>query len=260
ELNLGLESFVYVDDSAAECERVRQALPQVFTIHLAGEPALRADKIRALSGVFDTLAYSSEDRVRSGMYRAEQERQQLKSQVASLEDFYVSLAMELTIQRVEAASIARAAQLTQRTNQFNLTTRRYSESEILALTQSQNHEVFSARLQDRFGDNGLIGLAILRREQAACHIDTFLLSCRVIGRTVETAFLAFLLRRAQAWSAGVMTGAYHPTKKNGIVADFYARHGFQEIQRSEAGTVWQLSGDQFQRAYPPWFRIHTPEE
>lgn len=257
ELNLSLDSFVYVDDNAVECERIRQALPQVLTIHMADEPALRPNRMRRLAGVFDTLAYSSEDRARNAMYRAEGPRKTLRCQVASLEDFYISLQMEMTIRTVDESSLSRAAQMTQRTNQFNLTTRRYSESELDALIRSGQHEVYTARLRDRFGDDGIIALAILKSDDGAVYIDTFLMSCRVIGREVEAAFLTFLLRRARTLGVKEVIGEYRPTKKNSLAADFYAGEGFEVVHRSEETTLWRLKSDQFQRHYPRWFCMDT---
>ena len=259
ELNLGLDTFVYIDDSAVECERIRQELPEVLTIHLADAPEVRADRIRRLS-VFDTLAFSEEDRKRGAMYRIEGLRRRLQSQTPSLEEFYYSLEMELTVQKVEWSGIARAAQLTQRTNQFNLTTRRYSEAEVRSLLESPRHELYTVRLHDRFGDDGIIGLAILRKEERSLHIDTFLMSCRVIARGVETAFLTFLLRRAEQLGATEVAGEYRPTKKNEIAADFYQRHGFLPADNSDQASHWRLDASQFQRAYPPWFRVRADGE
>jgi len=260
ELNLGLDSFVYVDDSAQECERIRQALPQISTVHLDGEPANRVNRLQRLTSLFDTLSYSTEDRTRSTMYQTENARRQLQNQSVSLEDFYTSLAMELTIDHLTAASAQRAAQLTQRTNQFNLTTHRYSEGEIVALAQSDEHEIYTAHLRDRFGDVGTIALAILKRSAETLHIDTFLMSCRAIGRTVETAFLTFLLRRATELGVRKIVGEYRPTKKNGLVAEFYAQHGFHIAAQTEGGTLWYLNADEFRWSYPRWVQIHTPGE
>jgi FkbH-like protein len=254
ELNLNLDSFVYVDDNAVECERVRQALPQVLTIHMVDEPALRPNRMRRLAGLFDTLEYSSEDRARNAMYRAEGARKGLRCQVASLEDFYISLDMELIIDPLDESSLTRAAQMTQRTNQFNLTTRRRSESDLAALSRSGQNEIYTARLRDRFGDDGSIALAIIRCDDGALFVDTFLMSCRVIGREVETAFMTFLLRRAQALRCREVIGEYRPTKKNRMVADFYAKQGFEMLSRCEEATLWRLKSEQFQRDYPKWFR------
>jgi FkbH-like protein len=254
ELNLNLDSFVFVDDSAVECERIRQLLPQILTIHMAGEPALRPNRMRQLAGLFDTLEYSSEDRARNAMYRADGARKGLRSQTASLEDFYISLKMELIIERLSNLSLARAAQMTLRTNQFNLTTRRRSETELQMLLRSDENEVFTVRLRDRFGDEGIIALVITQADEGALLIDTFLMSCRVIGREVETALLTFVLKRAQALRCRQVIGEYRPTKKNGMVADFYARQGFVMFSCCEETTLWRLESPDFERNYPRWFR------
>ncbi|MCI0621610.1 MAG: HAD-IIIC family phosphatase [Acidobacteria bacterium] len=254
ELNLGLDSFVFVDDSLVECERIRQAVPQVLTIHLANEPEKRADRIRRL-GLFDTLSYSSEDQKRTQMYRAEGARKQLRNQLHSLEDYYLSLDMELTIQSLTDMTLPRAAQLTQRTNQFNLTTRRYSESQLASFVQSGECEIYTARLRDRFGDDGIIGLTILRRRENALSIDTFLMSCRVIARGVEAALLTFILKRAGLLGVGEVVGEYRPTKKNEVTADFYPKQGFQQVSTSQDGTMWRIESSEFGRAYPSWIRV-----
>lgn len=259
ELNLSLESFVFVDDNPVECERVRQAVPQVLTLPLAGDPAGRAERLRRLA-VFDTLQVSAEDRARSAMYRAGSERRQLKARMPSLEEFYTSLEMRLTIRRVDAAQRARAAQLTQRTNQFNVTTRRYTEDAIEALLHSADHDVYSAQISDRFGDEGIIALAILRQDEDVVLVDTFLMSCRVIGRTVETALLTFLAARAAARGAKSLIGRYCPTAKNSMCADLYARHGFHETERPPEAVVSQLPLQGFVATYPRWFHLTVPEE
>src|SRR5207302_6883274 len=127
---------------------------------------------------------------------------------------------------VSASTRARAAQLTQKTNQFNLTTRRYTEQEIEVLAASPDWSVWTLKVSDRFADNGLVGVAILRHRGESAEIDTLLMSCRVIGRTVETAFLAHLLRQAEARGASRVEGWFRPTKKNPPAANFYRQHGF----------------------------------
>jgi FkbH-like protein len=254
ELNLGLDAFVYVDDSAVDCERIRQELPEVLTIHMADEPALRAERLRRV-GVFDTLSFSEEDRKRGTMYRQEGLRRQLQKKTPTIEEFYHSLQMELLVRRLDLSAAGRAAQLTQRTNQFNLTTRRYSEAEMRSLLESKAHEIYTVQLRDRFGDDGVVGLAVLRREESALHIEAFLMSCRVVARGVETAFLTYLLKRAEEMGVATLVGEFRRTKKNEIAADFYQKQGFRETSRSFDESEWQLDRSGFRCEYPPWFRV-----
>ncbi len=258
ELGLGIESFVFIDDSDAECERLRQALPEVLTIQLSGEPAMRADTLRGL-GVFDTLSYSEEDRERGAFYRREVQRTQLRKSMQSLEDFYRSLEMELFIEPVGDQNLGRAAELTQRTNQFNLTTHRFTRDELSQRVSSEGVEAYGFRLRDRFGDNGMIAFAILEPEGDALAIGTFLMSCRVLKRTVEDAVLAFLIERAAARGVPEIRGLYRPTKKNGVVADLYPTHGFAAAGESgDTRTFVRSTGDLLE--YPSWIRVKRANE
>lgn len=259
ELRLGVESFVYLDDSQVECERMWQALPRVWTIHLSPEPADRADILRRLP-LFDALTFSAEDRRRGELYQQEAARKHLFAAAQSPEDFYRSLQMELTIQRVDTSTLARAAQLSQRTNQFNMTTRRYSEADVARFLESAAHEVYCLRVHDRFGDSGVVGLLITVREGIRVIIDTFLLSCRVLGRTVEDAALTFLLHRAQEAGATEVMGVFRPTAKNTPAADFYSRSGFERVEDRGGESLWRLPATAFSRPFPDWVTVHLPAE
>src|SRR5262249_4723054 len=141
---------------------------------------------------FERLTVSEEDRKRGEYYVAQRERAALAQNLASKEDFYRSLEQVCMIAPVNDSTVARVAQLTQKTNQFNLTTKRYTEHQIAAMAECAGWRVWTLRVKDRYADNGLVGVAIARIECGVCEIDTFLMSCRVIGRTVETAFLSHL--------------------------------------------------------------------
>jgi FkbH-like protein len=183
------------------------------------------------------------------MYLAEAERRSLQTSAASLEDYLRSLQMELTIREADSLSTPRIAQLTQKTNQFNLTTRRYSESEITQLASSRDFGVYYAQLRDRFDDSGIIAVAILRREASKAHIDTLLMSCRVIGRGVESALLAHIAARATELGASELVGEYLPTAKNSLVANLFPEHGFAQ----GAGHDWRLKLPASLNT-PSWFR------
>jgi FkbH-like protein len=174
---------------------------------------------------------------------------------SSLEDFYRSLQMEAHIARVDATTRARIAQLTQKTNQFNLTTRRYTEQQIDDMGNDPRYEVYGVRLKDRYGDNGLVGVAILQFADGEAHIDTFLLSCRVIGRTLETSLLARLVEAARTRQAIRITGLFLPTKKNGPVRDFYADHGFTCLEETAQAQHWALELAKNGVTRPPWIAV-----
>src|SRR4030095_2537359 len=188
DLNLGLESLVFVDDSQFEADQVRQCLPQVEVVQLPASRAVEYRDILAAGGWFDAPTLSQEDRHRGAMYKAEEARKELQAQSRDLTSFYASLEMILEIRNVDQFTIPRGAQLTQKTNQFPLTTRRSSHAEIHALSESASADVIHVRLQDRFGESGLTGVCILRYERDRALIDSFLLSCRVLGRGIEDAF------------------------------------------------------------------------
>ncbi|MFN9546078.1 MAG: HAD-IIIC family phosphatase [Cyanobacteriota bacterium] len=258
ELRLGLDAFVFVDDSAFECELVRETLPEVAVIHLKGDPSGFASLLQEGSP-FDALVNSAEDRRRTALYHGERKRRRLQAGSDSLADYLTSLQLVAEIRNVDAVDLPRIAQLTQKTNQFNLTSRRYSEADIAAFAADRHTRVYGMRLRDRIDDLGLIGAAILRFSDDEAHIDTFLLSCRALGRGAETALLAQVTRAARRLGASRIHGAYCPTARNGQVADFYSRHGFSDEANSAGVSSWTLHAS-VELAPPAYIRVHAPEE
>ena len=221
ELNVGVDSLAFLDDNPAERQRIRLELPEVAVIELPEDPLGYARALRDCP-LFERLALSAEDGRNgrattpgSGSATPRARRR------ASLEEFYHSLEQTVEIAPVTPATLARAAQLTHKTNQFNLTTRRYTEAQLSALAGEPDCRVYTVRVQDRFGDNGIVGLCVTRDRGDACEIESFLLSCRVIGRTVETAVLAFLIEQARARGRRTLAGWFLPTRKNAPAAEFY---------------------------------------
>ena len=233
ELNIGVDSLVLVDDSPFELDEVTTALTGLRGLlvpeELAELPALLSD-----SGLFRRTRISSEDRHRTEMMRSEAERRDEAKSMDRVE-FLDSLELRVTFMSVSDDDITRVAQLTNKTNQFNLTTIRRDEKEIRQLVASATNEVYAIRVTDRFGDYGLVGVAIIDVASDVWSIDTFLLSCRVLGRGVETAFLSALADGAFARGAQRLVGRYEPTRKNGQVAEFYPNHGF-EAATDQPGT------------------------
>jgi len=254
ELNVGIDSLAFLDDNPIERQQVRTVLPEVFVLDLPSDPMEFARSIRACP-LFERLSISTEDHRRGAMYQAQREREQLEQSISSREDFYRSLQQEAEISPLTKANLARIAQLTNKTNQFNLTTRRYSEQQISELVSRAGWGCFSIRVRDRFGDNGLVGVAITRQEGDTAEIDSFLLSCRVIGRTVETAFLSFLADRARANGASRLQGWFLPTKKNAPARDFYSAHGFAAAKQNGDGTLWTLDLKKSFLPAPEWIRL-----
>ena len=239
DLNLGLDSLVFLDDSPAECELMRRGLPEVMTIQAPAD-ALESPSVLRRSRAFERLRLSSEDLQRGRLYQRRIESEQYRRASDNLDQYLAGLEMTAEIRPVDRLSLARAVELTQKTNQFNLTTRRYSAADMVEVIDSPRCGAFSLRLRDRFGDNGIVGLAIARVEGDAASIDTFLLSCRVIGRSAETALLAFLVEWTRARGLRFIDGEFSPTPKNAPAADFYRRHGFFDIGQNGPGNRWRL--------------------
>jgi FkbH-like protein len=239
QLNIGLDSMVFVDDNPAERQIIRQMLPQIEILDLPANPALYADTLRRTS-FFTKLTLSDEDRLRGRMYAAQRRRDELQKTAVSLEQYLKSLEMVCTIRHAESRDIKRAAQLTQRTNQFNLTTRRYTESQMQDRLNSPGWNVYVLGLKDKFGDNGTVGLALVETQQGTWRIDTFLMSCRVIGRQAEEALLDMICRDAVSAGAAALKAEYIPTEKNTIVADFWDKMRFTRIASIEQTSAYRL--------------------
>jgi FkbH-like protein len=258
-LNIGVDQLVFADDSAFECEHVREVLPMVPVIQLPPEPE-RYVGVLMRDGWFDGLTISDEDRRRGDLYRQRDEAESLRSASGTVEDFYRELEMTLQIEPVTEASLARAAQLTQKTNQFNTTTRRYADAEVARRVADPEWIVRTVRVRDRFGDNGIVGLMMAQVNGTTLEIDTFLLSCRVIGRTVETAMLAFLCDEARQRDLERLTGTVVPTEKNVPVRDLFERHGFDRAAAGEGeATQWTRNIRSGAVAWPDWFRIGSAD-
>ncbi len=229
ELNLGLDSFVFVDDSDHECALVRRELPQVTVVQTPAKPLQVPSCLDRLARL-EVLALTREDLEKTRMYAQERQRREHQERVTAGGDaleYLASLGMRMRIALNDRTQLARLAQLTQKTNQFNLTTRRYTEEQIGDFLAHPDWVVASFSLADVFGDSGIVGLALIRHEgPGGASIDTFLMSCRVIGRTAETAFLESVLAWLMAKGVAVVTGDYLPTQKNRLVAEFLSNHRF----------------------------------
>jgi len=253
-LNIALDHIVFVDDNPAECDEVAHAVPAVTVVALPAQPE---HFIRTLlePGYFDGLSVSTEDLRRAELYQQRDQAEELRAQSGSIEDFYRRLEMEVTFAPVREASLARAAQLTQKTNQFNVTTIRYSEVELLERQADPACLVTTVQVRDRFGDNGIVGFLMTRATGDEVKIDTLLLSCRVIGRTVETAMPAHVCEHASQRGARRVLGRIVPTSKNAPAGDLYERHGFARKAGEGGETSWELDLTTGGIRYPEWMKI-----
>jgi FkbH-like protein len=261
ELNIGLDSLVFMDDNPAERALIRATLPEVLVPELPSDPSYFRSVLLEL-GVFDTLAMTDEDRRRNELYQQQKARRQIESTVpvgeAGIEHYLSSLEIVVEIDEVNAQSLSRVAQLTGKANQFNLTTRRYTEAEIAARLAS-GWRAYCARVRDRFGDSGLTGVVIVTPHDAETwEVDTLLLSCRVMGRGVETAFLTFVADLAQQAGVKTLEGWYLPTSKNEPARDCYARSGFQCVRETREGSLWALTLAQPLLQAPLWLKVLAP--
>lgn len=225
ELNIGIDALVFVDDSDYEIAEVNSAQPLVTTVQVPQDPA-ELPALLASTGLFRHLRVSAEDRARTEMVLAEREREAAGTAM-DRETFLASLELQVDVFPPGEEHIGRVAQLTNKTNQFNLTTRRRSEAEVSALVESDTHEVRAMRVRDRFGDYGIVGVVVIEAGDTEWEVDSFLMSCRVLGRGVESALLSTIVDDAASAGADRVRGRYIATPKNGQVADFYERHGFK---------------------------------
>ncbi len=228
ELNLGLDSFVFLDDDPAERDWVRTALPEVAVPELPEDPAERPAFVQTLAS-FVRLDVTAGDRQRGRRYREQKARRSVQASAASFEEFLATLEQQVSITRLGGPALARAAQMCQRTNQFNMTTRRYTVADLEKLIGDESVEAFVLALSDRYGNSGITGLSIVRLSDGIADLDVFLLSCRVLGRKIEDVLLAVMAERANARGARFLQGRYVETEKNRLAARFYADRGFDPV-------------------------------
>lgn len=238
DLNLGVDSIVFVDDNPFECGQVRYSLPEVAVVQVDAEAALHIEKLLR-DGWFDTVEATDEDRQRPARYRDALARTDFLQSFDSLQAYLAELGVWVRFEPATPAEVPRVSQLTLRTNQFNLTTWRLQQPDVAALLADPDAEVLVIESGDRFGGNGIVGAVFLRRAGAAVRIENFLLSCRVFAKGIEQACLAEVLRRAEAAGATHVLAAHRPTAKNRNVADFYSRNGFAPVSVDESGTEFR---------------------
>ena len=232
ELNLGLDSFVFIDDNPTERELIRQLLPMVAVPDFPTQPYGIPLFFKSLvEDYFKVYAITDEDRKKTGQYKANALRSESQKQFADFESFLQSLDIHLTVEAANEFNISRIAQMTQKTNQFNLTTKRYTDADIKTML-AQQWKAYCISVADRFGDSGITGCVLLNGDE----IDTFLLSCRVLGKGIETAFMKKILQLLKGEGKKNVRARFVPTAKNAQVKDFYEKCGFICVSESVLGT------------------------
>ena len=239
ELNIGLDAMVFIDDNPNERELIRQLLPEVLTVELPRDPSRYRQTLESLSD-FELLTITKEDEMRVVQYQAMGKRQALRSSSASLEDYLHSLAINIQVIRPAPEQLGRLVQLLNKTNQFNLTTRRYQAPDVQRFMSSPEYRVYSLRVSDKFVDHGIVGAAIVEVQKKLWRIDSLLLSCRVMGLAVETAFIEHLVNDAAKAEADILRGEFVPTRKNRPAEPFYRQHGFELHEEREGCQYWEL--------------------
>jgi FkbH-like protein len=241
QLNIGLDSLVFVDDNPFERDQVRSECPQVAVPELPEDPSLYPECI-ASAGYFESIALTQDDLARLEQYQKNQDRAKAQEAFGDITEYLKSLDMELVWGPFDPLSLPRVTQLINKTNQFNLTTRRYSEEDTGRFAADPRAITLRFRLTDRFGDNGIIGVIIaVQGDPGNWEIDTWLMSCRVLGRGVEQAMLDLLIQEASSRGGQKLLGRYIPTEKNGMVRDHYPGLGFSALKSSPEGeTSWVL--------------------
>ena len=241
ELSLGLDSFVFLDDNPLEREWVRSQLPEVAVVE-TGPSIFHFVRQLDRARYFEAVSLSREDLARADQYRVEAQRENLRSAAASLDDFLRSLQLEASVERVAGRNLARVAQLVNKTNQFNLTTRRYTEEQIRAIAEDPHAWAAAFQMSDRMGSYGLIGVMFCRPAgaQDTWEIDSWLMSCRTLGRQMEKFMFDRLLESAIQRRIRRIVGVYRPTPKNGLVRELYDQMGFRRVDESAGGVRYEL--------------------
>lgn len=260
ELNLGLDSIVFVDDNPAEIEIVEQFVPEIETIWLGPDPAEYASQLLN-SRFFEPRSITDDDLRRGEQYQQQAARAQAINAGTDMEAYLASLEMHSTISEFSQVDVPRISQLINKSNQFNVTTRRRSETEVEALLANHDYYGFSVRLADKFGDNGLISVVVVKVEGETAIVDTWLMSCRVLKRQMEDEVVNEIARLALQRDCTTVVGQYLPTEKNGMVRDLFRRMGFSLVEETPERATYQLILEDFvprrthiqidRRAYDP---------
>lgn len=247
ELNIGVDSLVFVDDSDFEVSWVREQLPDVSVYQVPKRLSDYPTLMRKAASEFYNPSRTDEDARRVKMYKAQQQRDEHKSSYASMDDYLSSLEIVMRVHLDDQDILTRMSQMTQKTNQFNLTTKRYTEKEIGTFLEDENYSSFAISISDKFGSSGVTGLAIInQRDQNIAEIDTLLMSCRILGRKIEFAFFHYFVAHLRTKGIKTLRARYIPTLKNQQVEDLYDRYGMGLNKVEDNIKYYEMSLDQFQ--------------
>lgn len=257
ELNIGLDSLVFVDDSDFEVNLVRQQLPEVLTLQVPKNVYHFKNVFAEMALANFNLAITAEDRSKARQYKEQFEREQEKQQFGTTEEYIQSLDIRVSMKLNDIDNLSRLAQLTQKTNQFNLTTRRYTETELGHLIEDSKHFVFSCGVSDKFGESGITVMAIVRNNEASqvAKVDTFLMSCRVIGRNIEWAVMMEILTFLKSKGYIKVNAEYFPTEKNGQVSEFYETCGFNLKSLENGSKQYEMDLADFDSKWPNYLTL-----
>jgi FkbH-like protein len=238
ELNIGLDSFVFLDDNPSERELIRKYLPEVIVPDFPEQPYLLPVFFKQIvERYFSVYALTDEDKTKTEQYKANAHRANARHSFTDMEEYIRSLEIVLKITEANDLTLSRTAQMTQKTNQFNLTTRRYTDADLNKMLHG-GYRIFTLSVSDKFGDSGLTGACIVKIEKKQAAIDTLLLSCRILGKDIEKAFVKYVLKILQMEGVGEVSASYIPTVKNEQVAEFYERAGFTLEHEDETQTKY----------------------
>ena len=245
KLNIALDSLVFLDDSKFERDLVRTAFPEIQVPELPADPA---DYLAALAkwSLFEAQLATAEDRNRQDYYRNDEARAALRNQYSDFGSYLRDLKMKAAILGFDGFTLPRVSQLIQRSNQFNLTTIRYSEAELACMSSNRAILPLCIRLSDKLGDNGIAVVVVLRISSQEMNIDTWIMSCRLLGRGVEDFTLNLILAAAKKQGSTRIVGRYIPTSKNAMVANLYSRLGFTDASTNLGAGYWTLAVDNFE--------------
>ena len=257
DLNIALSSLVFVDDSAFECNLLRENVPDVAVIELGKNPTHYKNQLLS-AGVFESLHFTEEDKRRNEMHALEGRRQELQKTAHSVKNYLFSLKIQATFGLVTDFELPRVAQLIQKTNQFNLTTKRHSESQIKSFISDNNYDVYYIHISDCVSSLGIIGVGIVQYAGRRATIDSLLLSCRSLGRGAENTLLSLMINASKARGCIEIIGEYIPTKKNVQVAEFYENQNFILKEKTNELSAWTFAIDNsksYKELYPKWIQL-----
>jgi FkbH-like protein len=263
ELNIGMNSFVFIDDSPFEREMVKKYLPDVKVPEMPKDPSYYTLELLN-KGWFNTISLTKEDYSRKEKYQQIVKTESLRKSSNSIEDYLHALDIRVEIVQPSDFTIPRLTQLTQRTNQFNMTTQRLQEADVKAMIHNPKTPLFGFSATDKFGDNGIVGTVFIEEStinnQKIWNINNFIMSCRVFSRGIETAVLNYLFTRAKFENVDKVVGYYIPSKKNHIVKDLYINYGFEAVNEQSSKLRFVYDLDEYKLKEVPWIQLNSQEE